>query len=270
MKKIIAILFGLVLLFSLSSCNEKLVKLEGERITSYYDANGDYDELVVENIRLRRGTNDTGPGVFIKSSDTKAIEVKMQESFKNELKVNYSGKKIIISADRYSKYQTDYDVEINITGLVFRNINISGATICDVDSKIDTAENARFVASGASIFTFKTIVANDVEIKLSGASQFRSSFVTGNSIKVAASGASNCNISGDVKTAIIELSGASQFRSFGFFTDDARVGLSGASSIEITANKTISGSASGASIVNYDGEATVNVDVSGASVARHR
>ena len=116
----------------------------------------------------------------------------------------------------------------------------------------------------------KKVEANNFDIKLSGASDLNAEIANLAKVTVRCSGASFTNLSGTCTDIIIELSGASQFRSFDFVTDTADVEISGASQVEITANKSISGSASGASIVRFSGDATSSVDVSDASTVSHR
>ena len=269
MKRIIVFVLGLFLLFSLSSCSEKTVKASGSNITESYDVNGDYDELVIENIRIVRGTNSTGPRASITNSETKTLAISMQESLKDCIKVNKTGKKITISGDRYTKYDTDYQVTIDITGFVFKNIYLSGAVICSVDD-IEVNDDATYHASGASIFNMKSIISNNLNIKLSGASQLRATNVETNNVTIDASGASQVGVAGTCSSSTIGLSGASHFGSYDFSVDTLVINISGASVIEITANVSITGSASGASVITHKGNATTDVSVSGASQVLRR
>ena len=257
------------MLFSLSSCGESTVVATGDLFVREVKDVGTYNELEVRDIKIKRGTNYTGPKVNIVEEGNKAFSIKAQESLLQSIKVDYKGSRIVIYGDAYTRYSTDYDIEIKIQGMMFTTMDLSGAVSCKMDN-VRCDGNAKYELSGASILQAGIVNSTDLYLNLSGASQFNATEVNSNYVKVDASGASQVNIAGTSKNIDIILSGASMFRGFEFVTDIVNTRMSGASQVNITLNGSISGSASGASVITYDGEGTSTVEVSGASVVKHR
>ena len=272
MKRVIAIIFGLFMLISLSSCfgvGENLVSATGEILTRRVADVGSYSELEIRDIKIKKGTNYTGPKVNIDETLNRDFKITAQKSLLDSIKVDESGKKITIYGDKNNRYITDNDVEIEINGMMFTYMDLSGAVVCKMGN-VNCDEKALYTLSGASILNANTLNANSLTLQLSGASQFNAQEIISSSFKIGASGASQINTKGTIKNAEIVLSGASMFKSFDCIIDSLNVSLSGASQLSATVNNTITGSASGASIITYDGKPTVTVDVSGASQIKQR
>ena len=260
------------MLISLSSCfgaGENLVSATGELLTRRVADVGSYSELEIRDIKIKKGTNYTGPKVNIDETLNRDFKITAQKSLLDSIKVDESGKKITIYGDKNNRYITDNDVEIEINGMMFTYMDLSGAVVCKMGN-VNCEEKASYNLSGASILNAGIVNANSITVELSGASQFNVEELISNDCKIGASGASQTNAKGTIKNANIVLSGASMFKSFDCIIDTLSANLSGASQLSATVTKSITGSASGASMILYDGNATETVEVSGASQIKHR
>lgn len=106
----------------------------------------------------------------------------------------------------------------------------------------------------------------DLRIDLSGASDLSGRIEVKEKLVIDLSGASDAKLNGTAKEMVIDVNGASSFKGFDFAVDYCNATASGASDIKITVNKEISAHASGASDVGYRGEGkTRDIRTSGAS-----
>lgn len=120
-------------------------------------------------------------------------------------------------------------------------------------------------ASGASDVVLENVLQGEsLTVNSSGASDIQGSVNVGY-LNVNCSGASDAKLSGVAATLEAELSGSSDMKSYDLMCDHVVVKLSGASNMNVTANKSITGSTSGASDLNVKGGASIDVSSSGAS-----
>ncbi|MFZ9718579.1 MAG: GIN domain-containing protein, partial [Chitinophagaceae bacterium] len=92
----------------------------------------------------------------------------------------------------------------------------------------------------------------DAKILLSGASDIKGDLAL-DYLQFKQSGASNAKLSGKVGSLDLHVSGASDFKGYDLITDSGKVEATGASDVQITANKSLSITASGASDVKFKG-----------------
>jgi hypothetical protein len=105
-------------------------------------------------------------------------------------------------------------------------------------------------------------------VEATGASQLTVSGVDASPFRASASGASQLTVSGKTADARLSASGASTVSAAELIAEVARVDASGASTIQVSASKSVEGSASGASQVTVSGGAdAANVSTSGGSSA---
>ncbi len=290
--KIFVVVFVFGLFLSLASCdfvNGVNEKQTGNEITKTYEAKDGINELEIKEIRIKRGNSTYGPKLNIKKGDTKEIKITMQESLESKISVSYSSDKLTISGEYMKTYEVDYDVVINITGYVFEDIGLHNAVDCNMENGTINTDKVEFELSGASRVILDNSTSKELNATLSGASTFMSNTLTSEKnhfefsgaskskidkieskdIDIDLSGASEIILTGKVVNVDASLSGSSFIGSYNFICDDFDGDLSGASNAEITANKTIRGSASGASTIKYKGNAATTVTTSGGSQVTH-
>ena len=265
MKRLLSVFVILVSIILLSACGVVTKNQTGNELVKNNEAKEEINELEIKNIKLVDGSKSRAINLYIKKSKEKSITIKMQESLENEIKVDYSSTKLIISADSSAEYNTNKDFEITISGYVFDKISLSNGTNAKLDNEVLSKDNIYFDLSGASIINAKEIISNKLEADLSGASSLTINKLELEELNAELSGASIAMLKGKAKNIDIELSGASLFKDYEFACDFGEANLSGASILEITANNELSGSVSGASNVRYMGKATNKMDVSDSS-----
>lgn len=111
-------------------------------------------------------------------------------------------------------------------------------------------------ASGGSDVEIDTeLNVTDLDIHLSGGSDFKGRVVA-QTLSLQASGGSDADISGKADKMEITASGGSDVNGFDMITNYCTVGSSGGSDVTITANKSLTGTASGGSDIHYKGTAS--------------
>lgn len=92
----------------------------------------------------------------------------------------------------------------------------------------------------------------------------------GDELAVVAHGASKIRAQGAVTKLNAEAHGASEMDLSGLESEDATIDCSGASKIDVSASRSLSGSASGASSVSYRGSPNITLKTTGASTVHSR
>ena len=286
MKKVFGFVILLISILMLGSCVLNAKKQTGSGITRNYEFDGEINELAVENLRLVNGFSSIGPKINLKSGEEKSIAITLQESLLNEITIEKSSTKLVIKGSPLVKYETDVQMVIDISGYVFKKIELgSASSLIAEDNTLSTegldinisgasqfkAENVTtkdidFDLSGACSMSFTSITCDYADIELSGASTLNVSNLKATSADIEESGASTIILGGECPTIDIEISGASTFKDFEFVCDKVKAEISGASKVLLTVNKEIKGTVSGASTVKYKGEGVSSVETSGASV----
>lgn len=296
MKKIIYFFILIVSFFSLSSCNKwKVVEGNGEYITREYNAL-EATSLTVNNIQINSGDSIIPVYLYLKSSETKKIEIVGQENIINGLELSVSFDELKISGKSRTKYKTDYlriylygyklnDLDLSlVTGFVDgyvleenAEVSLSAASSLTVNNHI--GKKLSLLLQSSSEFIMNNSSVTKIDAKLSSASSFLSSYLIAektvfeassrsevkidtlivNDASFTASSSSNINVEGEASSLDLSISGGSLFEGASFNTEHVTIGsISGKSSIFIYASKSINIiAASGQSKVLYYGDPSV-------------
>ena len=296
MKKIIYFFILIVSFFSLSSCNKwKVVEGNGEYITREYNAL-EATSLTVNNIQINSGDSIIPVYLYLKSSETKKIEIVGQENIINGLELSVSFDELKISGKSRTKYKTDYlriylygyklnDLDLSlVTGFVDgyvleenAEVSLSAASSLTVNNHI--GKKLSLLLQSSSEFIMNNSSVTKIDAKLSSASSFLSSYLIAektvfeasnrsevkidtlivNDASFTASSSSNINVEGEASSLDLSISGGSLFEGDSFNTEHVTIGsISGKSSISIYASKSINIiAASGQSKVLYYGDPSV-------------
>ena len=296
MKKIIYFFILIVSFFSLSSCNKwKVVEGNGEYITREYNAL-EATSLTVNNIQINSGDSIIPVYLYLKSSETKKIEIVGQENIINGLELSVSFDELKISGKSRTKYKTDYlriylygyklnDLDLSlVTGFVDgyvleenAEVSLSAASSLTVNNHI--GKKLSLLLQSSSEFIMNNSSVTKIDAKLSSASSFLSSYLIAektvfeassrsevkidtlivNDASFTASSSSNINVEGEASSLDLSISGGSLFEGESFNTEHVTIGsISGKSSIFIYASKSINIiAASGQSKVLYYGDPSV-------------
>lgn len=296
MKKIIYFFILIVSFFSLSSCNKwKVVEGNGEYITREYNAL-EATSLTVNNIQINSGDSIIPVYLYLKSSETKKIEIVGQENIINGLELSVSFDELKISGKSRTKYKTDYlriylygyklnDLDLSlVTGFVDgyvleenAEVSLSAASSLTVNNHI--GKKLSLLLQSSSEFIMNNSSVTKIDAKLSSASSFLSSYLIAektvfeassrsevkidtlivNDASFTASSSSNINVEGEASSLDLSISGGSLFEGESFNTEHVTIGsISGKSSIFIYASKSINIiAASGQSKVLYYGNPSV-------------
>jgi ribosomal protein S6E (S10) len=110
-------------------------------------------------------------------------------------------------------------------------------------------------SGGSDVEIDNELNVNDLDIHLSGGSDFHGRVIA-QTLSLQASGGSDAEISGKADKMEISASGGSDVNGFEMITNYCTVGSSGGSDVTITANKSLTGTASGGSDIHYKGTAS--------------
>ncbi len=231
MKKILSLLWLLLLIFSSPLLSQKIVQTTNAQVRqvsqfSAISVSGALDIIISQS-------NETV--VVVDASD-----VNMRNNITTE----------VVNGNLHIGYKSNV---INFKGNKWLKVYITVPAI------------TKIAAGGSSdIYIEGVYKADDLEITLSGASDFHGTLISEN-LRLTGSGSADFNISGQCNNLRIAVSGASDVKGKNFTAEYCDIAASGSSDVRIRVNKELKAAASGASDIIYYGEASLRNHVSSGS-----
>jgi len=188
--------------------------------------------------------------VYVTFSDTdNKIVVEANENLHPYVITKISNNKLIVKLKSAASIKGDMTLMIHITVPKLQEIELSNAA------------NMEFT---------NQLISSNLKVRLSGAASLKGNVsLEEGSFKI--NEAANLNLSGKVKTAVIETNKAAGVDGYNCEVETLKATLEGASSVKFTVSKAIEIKASGASSLNYKGNAIISYsDVSGAAVVKKK
>lgn len=252
MKKIIIILFILVLMLTGCAFDRDSISGSGQLTTTSYE----FDEFT-------KIETDSNFEVVIKPSDSYAIEITCDDNIVEYLDVKKVGSTLSLSLKGFNSYR-DIDLRAKVSMPDITKIEGSGSSDITIEEGFSLSHDLEIVLSGASSLN-GTFESDDLEARLLGASDI-SGNVKINNLMLDLSGASKATFEGSAGNLECKLEGSSDADLYDLPVKDADVQLAGASKAKITVDGDISLDASGASTLFYKGNGTIeSIELSGES-----
>ncbi|MBQ6074640.1 MAG: DUF2807 domain-containing protein [Lachnospiraceae bacterium] len=303
MKRFFCIIM-LAALLALAACSAVRKETAVNGAVTVKKVEGEAASLEIKNVVLKQGLSTMGPQVLLgRDGKGSRVELEGPSDLLEEIRVEFSGKRLKVSADAAKLYVVSSPVIIRIYDMELEALALSGA--CDAEAedgalardKSGTELDIRL--SGASALKTDRLSAGEIVMDLSGASSLTAGVLECDKWKLDLSGASSltapvCQVSGladwhmsgasrltvgenaaDVPASrggeiFVVLSGASLADASEFEVGKATLTLSGGSTLECWVTGVLGGSITGSSAVYYKGMPTLATHTGASSTLQQK
>ncbi len=265
---------------------------------------GQATSLEIKNIALKQGLSTMGPQVLL-SRDGKGSRVELEgpSDLLEEIRVEFSGKRLQISADAAKLYVVSSPVIIRVCDMELEALNLSGACEAEAGEDVLTRDKSgtelAIRLSGASALKTDRLTAGEIVMDLSGASSLTAGVLECNKWKLDLSGASSLtapvcmtdgladwHVSGASRMTVggsaedagpskgnelfAVLAGAALVDAENYEVKTATLTLSGGSTLECWVTGVLGGSITGSSAVYYKGMPTLATHTGASSTLQQK
>jgi hypothetical protein len=230
-----AVLIGFAMVILFTSCGRRVVNGSGEVSTVTPNVSGN-----VSRIDIGSSVNAK---IHVQPGATLSVTLSGYKNLLDELTTTVEGNTLHIKGRRSISFNTDKDIEANITVGSLNELAIHGAADATVDGEIN---------------------GGDLNLEITGMGDVDVNKVNVQQLTAAISGAGNVKINaGTATNATYKVSGAGDVSTFNVQAENVTATVSGTGDIKVFASKTLDASVSGAGSVEYKGTPNVKSKTSG-------
>lgn len=219
----------------LCSCGRRTITGKGERVTVSPSIAGIFSTVKIEaplSVKLH-----------VVKGAANSVQLTGYKNLVEHIRAKLEGNTLIIESKHSLRFDTDHDIEADITTGSLNELHIQGMSDVKVDGDVSGGD-------------FKLTIggAGDVEIEQLHVDK----------LEAVISGAGNVDIAkGIVDHAAFKVSGAGNISGYGVQAEHVKAKVSGAGDIEVFARQTLDAKVTGAGTISYKGTPSVQSKTSG-------
>jgi len=227
----------------------------------------DYEEIDFSgNISMNSGFskgNKVPVFYYSQQKGKSSLQITIDENLYPQLKIETTGKKLIISTiDRNSQIKPTR-LEINGSSNKLRSINNTGCIDFIAQTPLNTDEMLVRITGSSDIRLEKTAKIDDCKISISGSGNFHAENLICDFMNSSVSGSGNISLKGEANRAEYRISGSGNINAYGFIVKDLECSVGGSGNLKVYASKNLNARTSGSGNIRYKGNASVTKSKTG-------